>query len=391
MGASRQSISVMRAMAWRRPDAAVTSKLKRYALWPKPFSTSSMPVLSQAWTRRLEPKPTTQSGNTASASVSAMVIAAAATITTLWMASETQVRLSVCSPSQQMEPITRGTPHLRRYQTFSKVLGVGAHAKVVLGRDLETGRKVAVKCIRHRTGVDHANEVEVMRRIAASGGHDNVVRLLDVVEEPAQTLIVTELVPGEEMYSRLAREGPFPEFLATKFARSLAQALFFLHEQVGVAHCDLKPENVLFKDVDDSGELKVCDFGSAHLLAMPQHEHSGGTYVYWAPENFGQDPQTVKSDLAFGKEADMFAFGCILYICLYGVHPFDPWNDASEVEICHRIQKGEWKFVDELSPYVSPLAKDLVIRLLEPDPKKRITAAQVMQHPWIHGIVNPMK
>ncbi|GBG26851.1 Protein kinase, putative [Hondaea fermentalgiana] len=299
--------------------------------------------------------------------------------------------------------------NLVRYQTFPKVLGVGTYGKVVLGRDLVTGSQVAVKCVRSR----HVSEGEVaaMREISARGGHENILKLIDVVQEPKRTLIVTELVAGEEMYERLARDGPFAEEEAAALAKAMAEGVAFLHEQVGMAHCDLKPENVIVqtpkKDgaaslgadharVDETGtRLKIVDFGSANILATRAAEKRpddrrlawAGTNVYRPPESFGETVEDLATPL--GKEADMFALGCILFICLYGAHPFNPYEDLDESEICGRIKYGEWRFLDERSEMVSPLAKDLVRRLLDIDPRTRATASDVLQHPWLKAVATP--
>mmetsp|Transcript_4290 Transcript_4290/g.6344 ORF Transcript_4290/g.6344 Transcript_4290/m.6344 type:complete len:744 (+) Transcript_4290:146-2377(+) len=275
-----------------------------------------------------------------------------------------------------------------RYQFFERVLGQGAYGVVRLARDKLTNRLVAIKIVKLSPDIDVSPEIDALKVIAQNGGHENILELVDVVEKPGRTLIVTELVSGGEMFDKLVSNGPFSESDVARMTRSLGNGIQFLHEKCEVAHCDLKPENVVFtKDADDAN-LKIIDFGSARCTKKGHKTTTkeSGTTVYWAPENFSTW-MSNSNKYAFSTASDMFAIGCVIYICLYGAHPFDPRGELSEDEIEKRIQEGKWEFFDK--PKISDSAKSLIKLLLSPDPSKRPTANEVLQHPWIVGETAP--
>ncbi|XP_030873814.1 serine/threonine-protein kinase DCLK3-like [Leptonychotes weddellii] len=127
------------------------------------------------------------------------------------------------------------------------------------------------------------------------------------------------------------------------------------------------------RNEDKSTTLKLADFGLAKHVVRPIFTVCG-TPTYVAPE--------ILSEKGYGLEVDMWAAGVILYILLCGFPPFrSPERDQDE--LFNIIQLGHFEF---LAPYwdnISDAAKDLVSRLLVVDPKKRYTAHQVLQHPWI--------
>nr|XP_010944567.1 PREDICTED: serine/threonine-protein kinase DCLK3-like [Camelus bactrianus] len=140
------------------------------------------------------------------------------------------------------------------------------------------------------------------------------------------------------------------------------------------------------RNEDKSTTLKLADFGLAKHVVRPIFTVCG-TPTYVAPE--------ILSEKGYGLEVDMWAAGVILYILLCGFPPFrSPERDQDE--LFNIIQLGRFEF---LAPYwdnISDAAKDLVSRLLVVDPKKRYTAHQVLQHPWIETAgktsrVNPAK
>ncbi|XP_025769463.1 serine/threonine-protein kinase DCLK3 [Puma concolor] len=130
---------------------------------------------------------------------------------------------------------------------------------------------------------------------------------------------------------------------------------------------------IVQRNEDKSTTLKLADFGLAKHVVRPIFTVCG-TPTYVAPE--------ILSEKGYGLEVDMWAAGVILYILLCGFPPFrSPERDQDE--LFNIIQLGRFEF---LAPYwdnISDAAKDLVSRLLVVDPKKRYTAHQVLQHPWI--------
>jgi len=144
-----------------------------------------------------------------------------------------------------------------------------------------------------------------------------------------------------------------------------------LHEK-GIAHRDLKPENLMSVGQGTSEVMKVADFGLSKNFGEEQLKTSCGSPLYIAPEILTADH--------YDKQVDMWALGVILYIVLVGYPPFDASNPA---QLYRSIMEARWTMTTEGWDQISDEAKDLVRGLMTQDPKKRLTAQQALQHPWI--------
>lgn len=139
------------------------------------------------------------------------------------------------------------------------------------------------------------------------------------------------------------------------------------------ANRDLKPENILYASPADDAPLKLADFGLATLLKPNQlMTVACGTPGYVAPE--------ILCGTAYGKEVDIWSIGVILYILLCG---FPPFYDDNNKKLFSLIINATYTFPDPYWTEVSDVAKDLVNKLLVVDPKKRLTAAEILTHPWM--------
>lgn len=139
-------------------------------------------------------------------------------------------------------------------------------------------------------------------------------------------------------------------------------------------HRDLKPENILYQSPDEDSPLKIADFGLATLVRPNQlMTVACGTPGYVAPE--------ILRGVAYGKEVDLWSIGVVLYILLCG---FPPFYDDNNKKLFAQIVNARYSFPDPYWSNISPLAKELVGRLLVVDPKKRLTAQQILEHPWMY-------
>merc|ERR1712070_198177 len=109
-----------------------------------------------------------------------------------------------------------------------------------------------------------------------------------------------------------------------------------------------------------------------------------GTWAYCAPEVL-RLRQT--SHGGYDSKCDIFSVGVILFIILAGYHPFDPEGTNSDRKMQQLILANEWDFDDPAWDEVSEKAKDLIRKMMEPDPQERISAAEVLRHPWVQGKV----
>ncbi|OAY66327.1 Calcium-dependent protein kinase 30 [Ananas comosus] len=259
---------------------------------------------------------------------------------------------------------------------LGRELGRGEFGVTYLCTDRETREALACKSIskrKLRTAVD----VEDVRRevaiMSALPDHPNVVRLRAAYEDADAVHLVMELCEGGELFDRIVARGHYTERAAAAVARTVAEVVRMCHEN-GVVHRDLKPENFLFANKKETSPLKVIDFGlSVFFRPGERFTEIVGSPYYMAPEVLKRN---------YGPEVDIWSAGVILYILLCGVPPF--WAE-SEQGVAQAILRGFLDFQREPWPQISESAKSLVRQMLEPDPKQRLTAQQVLEHSWLQN------
>lgn len=244
-------------------------------------------------------------------------------------------------------------------------LGGGGFADVYLGRHEFLARTSAVKLLRRSLAASETTRRRFQREaeVLAALGHPNVVRLIDYGVLPSgRPFLVTELVEGQTLRTRLDNGVPIPPETALEWAKQLARGLAALHA-LGVVHRDLKPTNVM---VSAKGELKILDLGIARWLEpgdrtrLTEAGRLLGTPKYSAPEQL-LDPASA------GPPADLYALGSILFEMLAGRPPF--WGgERNEVMEEKRARAPE-------APPGSTGMERIAVALLEPDPERRIGSA----------------
>ncbi|XP_052197511.1 CDPK-related kinase 5 [Diospyros lotus] len=238
------------------------------------------------------------------------------------------------------------------------------------------GQEVAVKVIpkaKMTTAIaieDVRREVKILRALT---GHNNLVQFYDAFEDHDNVYIVMELCEGGELLDKiLLRGGKYTEDDAKAVLIQILNVVSFCHLQ-GVVHRDLKPENFLFTSKDDNSQLKAIDFGLSDFVKPDERLNDiVGSAYYVAPEVLHR---------SYGTEADVWSIGVIAYILLCGSRPF--WA-RTESGIFRAVLKADPSF-DEPWPSISSEGKEFVKRLLNKDPRKRLTAAQALSHPWIRN------
>jgi eukaryotic-like serine/threonine-protein kinase len=195
-----------------------------------------------------------------------------------------------------------------RYRMVTRI-GRGGMGDVWRADDMVLNTPVALKLIAAEGPVGRdrfLNEVRLARQIT----HPAVCRVFDVGESGAWIFYSMEFVSGEDLASLIRRVGRLPSDRVTDIARQLCGGLAAAHAQ-GVLHRDLKPANIL---VDDSGLVRITDFGIAILRTDAQLHMLTGTPGYMAPEQ-----RTTGTTLS--ERTDVYALGLVLYELLVGAHP----------------------------------------------------------------------
>lgn len=207
-------------------------------------------------------------------------------------------------------------------------------------------------------------------------GHKTVVQIKGAYEDPLYVHIVMELCEGGELFDRIIQWGHYSERKAAELTRIIVGVVEACHS-LGVMHRDLKPENFLLANKDDDLSLKVIDFGLSIFFKPGQiFTDVVGSPYYVAPEVLCKH---------YGPEADVWTAGVILYILLSGVPPF--WAETQQ-GIFDAVLKGVIDFDSDPWPLISDSAKDLIRKMLTSRPSDRMTAHEVLCHPWIceHGV-----
>ncbi|XP_037549390.1 ribosomal protein S6 kinase alpha-1 [Nematolebias whitei] len=238
-----------------------------------------------------------------------------------------------------------------------KVLGQGSYGKII-----DRARK------------DPSEEIEVLLRY---GQHPNIITLRDVFDDGQNVFLVLDVPRGNELLDRVLTQPNFTERDASDIICTLTKTVEYLHSQ-GVVHRDLKPGNIRY--ADDSGlpeSIRICDFSFAKqlraengLLMTPCY-----TATFMAPE--------VLRKQGYDAACDIWSLGVLLYTMIAGFSPFaSSPNDTAE-EILAQIGSGKVTITGGNWDLVSEAAKDIVTKMLHVDPHQRLTAPQVLRHPWI--------
>ena len=253
------------------------------------------------------------------------------------------------------------------YEVGGKV-GAGAYGQVFRCKHRGTGCLYAVKII-SKARVDDSTlfEIVALKRL----DHPNIVRVLDIVDDGRSLYIVTELLSGGELFSKIVEKGHLSEAKAAEVMQQLMAAVSFIHSR-SVLHRDIKPENLMYESPLDGSALKLIDFGAARIL-LPTYKTAEriGTPYYMAPE-------VIQGK--YDSKCDVWSCGVVLYILLSGRPPFP---GKSESEIFAHIQAGPPSFAESSWKHVSKAAKSLLKDMLKPDPRDRPTAYEVLRHPWV--------
>ncbi|KAK6944155.1 EF-hand domain [Dillenia turbinata] len=279
--------------------------------------------------------------------------------------------------------LQRKTENLKEIYSLGRKLGQGQFGTTYLCVRKQDGKEFACKSIAKRKLTtqedveDVRREIQIMHHLV---GHPNVISIVGAYEDAVAVHVVMELCAGGELFDRIIQRGHYSERKAAELARVIVGVVEACHS-LGVMHRDLKPENFLFVDHDEEAPLKTIDFGLS-VFFRPGETFSDvvGSPYYVAPEVLRKH---------YGPECDVWSAGVIIYILLSGVPPF--W-DETEQGIFEQVLKGELDFISDPWPSISEGAKDLVRRMLVRDPKKRLTAHEVLCHPWVQvGGVAPDK
>lgn len=262
-----------------------------------------------------------------------------------------------------------------------RTIGRGGMGVVLEAFDSHLQRNVALKVLDPELAEDDVAKTRFCReaRAAASISHENVVAVHQVVkaQETKLPYLVMQLISGETLDQRIAREKKLPVREIVRIGMQAARGLAAAHAQ-GLVHRDIKPANMILEPPE--GRVKLTDFGLARVaddLKLTRTGFVAGTPLYMAPEQARGDETDARSDL--------WGLGAILYEMTTGQTPF---RGNSALEVLHKITEVKHVPVREIEPNAPDWLAEVIDDLLAKKPEDRYQTAtdlaEVLEFHWTH-------
>ena len=255
-------------------------------------------------------------------------------------------------------------------------VGEGAFSVVKLAYSPKSAQYLACKVI-EKARLKH-NDLELRFRceirVHQQMHHHGIVQLIDVLQDEFFYYVFLEFCPGGELFQHIVDRERLQEEQAKPIMKQILEAVEYIHK-MGVSHRDLKPENLL---LDQYGHTKISDFGLSRFL-----DPNGlavtpcGSPCYASPECISGNPYD-------GRTSDCWSCGVILYAMVTGQLP---WTKRNQNQLFEQIRRGEYV----IPGYLSQDCRNLISSLMCVNNKKRLTATQALQHPFLKGVTTPLE
>ena len=254
---------------------------------------------------------------------------------------------------------------------FPKQLGTGSFGRVYLVSHNETKELFALKTIEKRKIMTTYGKLDIIYNeinIHSKLSHQNIIKLYNMHEDDETINIIMEYAPNGNLYQMIKKEkNGFSESKAFDYFIQVINAVYYLHSN-HIIHRDIKPENLL---LCEDNKLKLCDFGWAKELSLENRSTFCGTMEYMAPEIVGSEN--------YDYSVDIWSLGILLYELLFGHSPFKGNNTNN---IIQNIKSHELNY-DDKNKKISKSCKDLIQKLLNMNPQKRLKIKDILEHPFI--------
>ena len=255
---------------------------------------------------------------------------------------------------------------------YIETIDHGAFGTVIHVIEISSNKDMAVKVI-NKSGARSSlikkmkEEVSILRKLH----HENIVKFFGFLETNNQLLIKMEYIKYGTLSHWIKNHKKITEEDASIILTHVLSAVVYLHSKQ-ICHRDIKPENIMLSKENDLHSIKIIDFGlSAQNFDKLMNNDYCGTYIYMAPEQ-------IEKKLYF-ISVDIWSIGILMFMLLNnGKHPFYFKGDNRK-DFMKKIEACQINFYNK----VSPMAKHLILKLLEPNPSWRYTGAQAIKHPWI--------
>ena len=255
---------------------------------------------------------------------------------------------------------------------YIETIDHGAFGTVIHVIEISTNKDMAIKVINKTSSRPSIikkvkEEISILKKL----NHENIVKFFGFFETNNQLLIKMEYVKYGTLSKWIKNHKKITEEEASIILKQIFSAVVYLHGKQ-ICHRDIKPENIMLSRENDLKSIKIIDFGlSAQNFDKLMNSDYCGTYIYMAPEQ-------IEKKLYF-ISVDIWSIGILMFMLLNnGKHPFYVKGETRK-EFNKKIENCKIIFYNK----VSPMAKHLIFKLLEPNPSWRYNAAQAYKHPWI--------
>ena len=253
--------------------------------------------------------------------------------------------------------------------TFGDKIGEGTFGIVRKATHILTGESVAIKILdktKLKTPTDKTRlerEISILKHLH----HPNIINLYQVINTNYTIYLIQEYVCGKELLSHIISKRKLNESEACKYFQQIISGIEYMHRMC-VAHRDIKPENIL---ITFTKEIKIVDFGLSNTYKKGTFLSTAcGSPCYAAPE-------MLEGKKYRGLSVDIWSCGTVLYMMLTGKLPFE---DDDKVQLYKKIITGQYV----LPEFLSRNAKDLIRKMLQTNPCKRITLNDIKSHSWFN-------
>lgn len=267
---------------------------------------------------------------------------------------------SLASPRQE-KPIFNG------YKMLNEI-GQGAFATVYKAEEIETKTIYAIKAVAKASLGSKEDQNRFQREIDSMAvmRHENIVQLYNFFSDETNFYMVMDYCPNGELYDFIIKNGKIQENTAALLFQQIVSAISYCHSY-GVAHRDLKPQNILIQKFPF---IKVADFGLCGYVKEDELMKTFcGSPAFCAPECISK----VNYD---GRKSDIWSLGVILFAMLTGEFP---WNLSNTSVMVQQILTADFTFPN----YLNQQSKDLISKMLKVNPNDRISMEDILKHPFL--------
>ena len=264
---------------------------------------------------------------------------------------------------------------------FNGLIGRGGFGSVYEGYlKNDVNKKVAIKRIDKYINENEVPELDILHHLSNFRNNPDsrfIMNILDSLNSNGKTYIISDLYTGGDLYDRITslKQRKFSESSACIIMEQIFRGLLYLHKN-NIVHRDIKPENIVFRNNSYDSEIVIIDLGMSSKITGGIHKQKFvddrimASSCYISPESLNG---------YYNSSSDIWSAGVIMYLLLSGEHPFYERSVSSTLS---NIKKGNYNIYSKRWETISDSSKNLLSKILEINPDKRINIETILKHEW---------